>query len=88
MPIEKTITSWVAIQWENEMSQEESLAARIRQLERRPEDLEHARKIMEVARVKNMIRFHKTHLLRPKKIEEGDWVLVYDNSLDNQHKTT
>ena len=24
--------------------------------------------------------------MRPKKIEEGDWVLVYDISLDNQHK--
>ena len=64
------------------------IAARIRQLERRPEDLEHARKIMEVARVKNKIRFDKTHRLRPKKIEEGDWVLVYDSSLDNQHKMT
>ena len=43
---------------------------------------------MEVAQVKNKIRFDKTHRLRPKKIEEGDWVLVYDNNLDNQHKTT
>ena len=49
MPIEKTITSWgVAIPWENEMSWEELLAAQIRQLKRRPEDLEHVRKIMEV----------------------------------------
>ena len=88
MPIERTIASWVAIPWEKEMSREELLAARIRQLERRPEDLENARKIMETARVKNKIRFDKTHRLRPKKIEEGDWVLVYDNSLDNQHRTT
>ena len=69
------------------MSQEELLATWIRQLERRPKDLEHARKIMEATRVKNKIRFDKTHRLRPKTIEEGDWVLVYDNSLDNQHKT-
>ena len=48
MPIEKTITSWDAIPWENEMSREELLAARIRQLERRPEDQEHVGKIMEV----------------------------------------
>ena len=33
---------------------------------------------MEVARKKNKIRFDKTHRLRPKKIEEGDWVLVVD----------
>jgi hypothetical protein len=26
--------------------------------------------------------------IRPKKIEEGDWVLVYDSNLDNQHKST
>ena len=70
------------------MMREELLVARKQRLERRPEDLEHARKIMEVARVKNKIRFDKTHRLRPKKIEEGDWVLVYDNNLDNQHKTT
>ena len=86
MPIEKTITSSVVIPWENEMSREELLAARIRQLERRPEDLEHAQKIMEVDRVKNKIWFDKTHRLHPKKIKEGDWVLVYDNILDNQHK--
>ena len=87
MPIERTITSWVAIPWENKMSREQLLAARIRQLERRPADLENARKIMETTRVKNKIRFDKTHRLRPKKIEEGDWVVVYDNSLDNQHRT-
>ena len=70
------------------MSQEELLATWIRQLERRPKDLEHARKIMEATRVKNKIRFDKTHRLHLKKIEEGDWVLVYDNSPDNQHRMT
>ena len=34
--------------------------------------------------MKNKIKFDKTHRLRPKKIEEGDWVLVYEN----QHKKT
>ena len=43
---------------------------------------------VDEARKKNKGRFDRTHRLRPKKIEEGDWVLVYDNSLDNQHKTT
>ena len=31
-------------------------------------------------------RFNRTHRLRPKKIEEGDWVLVYYIRLNNQHK--
>ena len=53
MPIEETITSWVAMLWENEMSREELLATRIRQLERRPEDLELAKERLEAARIKN-----------------------------------
>ena len=41
---------------------------------------------LRAARVKNKERFDRTHRLRLKKIEEGDWVLVYDSNLDNQHK--
>jgi hypothetical protein len=38
--------------------------------------------------MRNKERFDRTHRLRPTKMEEGDWVLVYDSSLDNQHKAT
>jgi hypothetical protein len=57
-------------------------------VERRPEDVERATEKLCTARVRNKERFDRTHRLRPKKIEEGDWVLVYDSSLDNQHKST
>ena len=40
------------------------------------------------ARSRNKARFDRTHRLRPKKIDEGDWVLVYDSRLDNQHRST
>ena len=40
MPIERAISSWATVDWKDEMSREELLAARIRQLERRPEDME------------------------------------------------
>ena len=53
MPIEERLTSWVAKLWENEMSREELLATRIRQLERRLEDLELAKEKLEAARIKN-----------------------------------
>ena len=43
---------------------------------------------LQVARTKNKARFDRTHRLRPKKIKEGDWVLVYDSSLDNQYRAT
>jgi Fe-S cluster assembly scaffold protein SufB len=86
MLTERTISSWAALEWRNEMSREELLPARIRQLERRPEDTERAAERLRMARMKNKERFNRTHQLRPKRIEEGDWVLVYDSSLDNQHK--
>jgi hypothetical protein len=86
MPTERTISTWAVLEWRNEMTREELLAARIRQLERSPEDTERAAERLQTARMKNKERFDRTHRLRPKRIEEGDWVLVYDSSLDNQHK--
>ena len=54
------------------MSREELLAARIRQLERRPEDVEQAAERLRMARIRNKARFDRTHWLRSRKIEEGD----------------
>ena len=88
MRVEQTISSWAAMDWKDEMSQEEMLAAPTRQLERRPEDIEGAMEKLCATREKNKGRFDRTHRLRPAKIEEGDWVLVYNNSLDNHHKAT
>ena len=88
MPTEQTISSWTTVDWRDEMSREKLLAARIRQLKRRPEDVERAAEKLRVARIRNKARFDRTHRLRPRKVEEGDWVLVYDNSLDNQHRAT
>mgnify|MGYP006905980914 CR=1 FL=1 len=88
MAVERSISSWAAIDWMVEMSQEELLAAGIHQLKRRPEDVERAKAKLCAGQERNKDRFGRTHWLRPKKIEEGDWVLVYNNSLDNQHKTT
>ena len=39
------------------------------------------------ARLRNKQKFDKKHRLRPRKIRDGDWVIVYDNSLDHQHST-
>jgi hypothetical protein len=35
----------------------------------------------------NKERFDKTHRLRTKSIQIGDWVLVFDSSLEHQHST-
>ena len=83
MPVKRTIASWTTIDWANEMSREELLAARIQFLEQRPEDVERAMTRVREARIRNKAQFDRTHRLRPRKIKEGDWVLVYDNNLDN-----
>ena len=82
------IASWTTIDWANEMSREELLAARIRQLERRPEDVEWTTAKVKEVRIRNKARFDQTHRLRPRKIGEGNWVLVYYNSVNNQHRST
>jgi hypothetical protein len=90
MPTERTISSWAVLEWKDEMSREELLAARIRQLERRPEDTERENRslFLQTARMRSKERFDRTHRFRPKNIKEGDWVLLYNNSLDNQYKAT
>ena len=70
------------------MSREDLLATRIQQLERRPKDVELAIERLREARLRNKENFDKKHHFRLRKIEEGDLVLVYDSSLDNQHNTT
>jgi translation initiation factor IF-1 len=69
------------------MNQEELLAIRIRQLEGRSEDVAEAIHRQREAQLRNKHRFDAKHRLRPRKIEEGDWVIVYNSSLDHQHTT-
>ena len=87
MLVERAITSWMVVNIMDKMSREELLVAQIRQLERRPEDVERARAKVQEARLKNKEQFDRLHRLRPRKVEQGNWVLVYDNSLENQHRS-
>ena len=57
MLVERTIASWTMINWTNDMRREELLVARIRQLERRPEDVEWATTRVKEARIQNKARF-------------------------------
>ncbi|KAL3676832.1 hypothetical protein R1sor_026780 [Riccia sorocarpa] len=84
---EDDILTWASIPWEHNLDRDSLLTLRIRQLERREEDLLDAQEKLKAARLKNKARFDKTHRLRPKPIQVGDWVLVYDSSLENQHST-
>ena len=88
MPVEQSIVSWLALPWQDEISREDLLALRIRQLEQKSENREVAKARLKNARLKKKKDFDRRHRLCPRKIVEGDWVLVYDSSLDNQHSKT
>ena len=55
----------------------------IQQLGRLPDDMEVALERLKVARLGNKERFDKTHRLRMKKTERGDWGLVFDSTLEH-----
>ena len=52
-----------------------------------PEKIEVAKEKMRQAREKNKVRFDKTHHFRPTAIKEGDWVLIAEGGLEQQHST-
>ena len=56
-------------------------------MKQKSEDIEVAKARLKNARLKNKKYFDRRHRLRPRKIVEGDWVLVYNSSLDKQHST-
>jgi hypothetical protein len=53
-----------------------------------PEKLEVARKQLKMARFRNKGRFDRVHHLRPVPIDVGDWVLIYDSRLEQQHSSS
>ena len=53
MSTEESITSCVAMSWDDEMSREDRLDVQIRQLERRPRDLKLALEKLKEARLYN-----------------------------------
>ncbi|KAL3680996.1 hypothetical protein R1sor_023952 [Riccia sorocarpa] len=85
MPVEELIPTWSVLPWVDNLTREELLELRIRQLEQRDEDVKLALERLKTTRLNNKDTFDRKHRLRPRPIEEGDWVLVYDSSLDNQH---
>ncbi len=87
MPGECDVPTWAFLSWEDDITTERLLQLRTQQLARLPEDLVTALDKLKTARLNNKERFDKTHRLRLKKIEEGDWVLVFDSTLEHQHST-
>jgi hypothetical protein len=53
MSVEQSILSWLALPWQDEISREDLLALRIRQLEQRTEDIEVSKAQLKDTRLKN-----------------------------------
>jgi hypothetical protein len=87
MPAEDLVPTWVFLEWKDSITTERLLALRIQQLERLHEDQKIALEKLKAARLGNKERFDKNHRLRTKSIQIGDWVLVFDSSLEHQHST-
>ena len=87
MPLEENVYSWRTVNWQDEVSHEELLARRIEHFQSTPEKIDIAMKKVKQAREKNKVRFDKTHRLRPIPIKEGDWVLIAEGGLEQQHST-
>ena len=77
----------MSLSWKDNISRKELLALCIWQLEWREKDIEAIFLRLKYTYLKNKKVFDSTHCLQKNPIREGDWVLVYDSSLDNQHST-
>ena len=67
------------------MRREYLLAILIRQLQFRTENIEKASTRLKVAKIKNKDRSDKIKRIWPRNVQEGDWVFVYNSSLDNEY---
>ena len=87
MPVEEEVASWRTIKWQDNISKEDLLVKRMEHFEQSPSKIAAALEKMKAARLKNKVRFDKTHRLRPVPIQVGDWVLIHEDHLMNQHST-
>ena len=85
MPAEDLVPTWVFLDCKDGIIREGLLELRIQQLERLPENQKIALEKLKTTRLINKDRFDKTHRLRTIGIQIGDWVLVFDSSLEHQY---
>ena len=84
LPIELNFPTWSVLPWEEVTSTADLLAIRIRQLERRDEDLNESLLSVRRHREEGKEVFDNAHVLRPAGyFSIGDMVLLHDTKLDN-----
>ena len=86
LPIETTSPTWNVAHWKDIEDTESLLAMRARQLERRTEDIEEAKRGIEESRAEDKRR-QDAKLDRPYPINVGDWVLLHETRYETSHNT-
>ncbi|GBG77846.1 hypothetical protein CBR_g25777 [Chara braunii] len=83
LPIEFHVDSWTTVDWAEEISREELLAARTRQIAYGlEENLMTAADRLAVKRDKGKERWDKNDRIRKERVSVGDMVLLYDAALE------
>ncbi|GBG59847.1 hypothetical protein CBR_g66650 [Chara braunii] len=83
LPIEFHVDSWTTVDWAKEMSREEHIAARTRQIAYGLEDnLMTAADRLAVERDKGKERWDKNVRIRKERVSVGDMLLLYDEALE------
>lgn len=88
LPIDNAFDTWIGLGWKKEMTTEELLDLRLKQLERAPELREQAAEAMAKARL-DSVRYldsKEAHKVRPA-LDVGDLVLVRHSAIDKQWGT-
>lgn len=79
LPIELDIPTWRILPWDQVHSRAELIAMRIRQLERRDEDVEEATLLLQRMRMQGKDLFDETHRVQEDWLKADDLVLLYDS---------
>jgi hypothetical protein len=84
LPIELESETWYIVDWKGYMTTKDLLAARARQMTRKPEDLRLAAERLKKSKLANKEYFDKNRSARPEEIQVGDLVLLYESQFSER----
>ncbi|ORY39858.1 hypothetical protein BCR33DRAFT_639341, partial [Rhizoclosmatium globosum] len=85
-PLDFALGTYFIHSWRDGMSTGELLANRMLQLDGHSITVSRVREVVNSARVKSSLEFNRrnAHKLRSEPFKVGEWVLLWDSSLDTQ----
>ena len=87
LPIEGDLPTWNTAHWVDITDTQTLLAVRARQLERRQDDLDAARRALEESRAADKRRHDEKEPLHPQPFINGDLVLLHETRWESSHSS-